>query len=456
VKTKVSDAPGDSPTPFSLRKVFKGASIYGLGEILVKASGFFLIPIYTRVLTPADYGIVGYLQVFLQIATVIVAFGAHGAQTRYYYENSADAQMMGRFAFTINLVPVAVALCIGLPFALFGSIFNWTIGSANIPFYPYMVLTLWTVVLQVLANNAVSWYRARQQFTAAMVLQVARFLSITGFTLLLILGFELGALGRIGGMAAGMTVFVLLSFTGYTRHFVWRPSREALRYALAFGAPIVVHLLAANIHNAIDRIILERFVALDQLGIYTLSFTIGHTLNMFLTAFNQAYQPSYFQLMSSDRGDKEEQVIKTFKVWLVMITVVSSVGILLGGPFLRVFAGPRFVASIDVFPWMILAVFVGGFSLFFSSPIFYFKKTKVLPLKTGASAAVNIGLNLWLIPVWGIMGAAVATVISHVVSSVLSLIIGNRLYPMRWPYGWIVSSIAIVCGAVVAAHQLGW
>jgi O-antigen/teichoic acid export membrane protein len=143
--------------PFSLRKVFKGASIYGLGEVLVKASGFFLIPIYTRVLTPADYGIVGYLQVFLQIATVIVAFGAHGAQTRYYYENSADSEMMGRFAFTINLVPVAFALVVGLPIAVFGSMFGWTVGSAQIPFSPYMVLTLWTVVLQVLANNAVSW-----------------------------------------------------------------------------------------------------------------------------------------------------------------------------------------------------------------------------------------------------------------------------------------------------------
>ena len=405
------------------------------------------IPVYTRVLTPADYGIVGYLQVFLQIATVIVAFGAHGAQTRYYYENSADAQMMGRFAFTINLVPAAFALFVGLPIALLGSILNWTIGSANIPFYPYMVLTLWTVVLEVLANNAVSWYRARQQFTAAMVLQVARFLSITGFTLLLILGFDLGALGRIGGMAAGMTIFVLLSFTGYTRHFVWRPSREALRYAAAFGAPIVVHLLAGNIHNAIDRIILERYVGLDDLGIYTLAFTIGHTLNMFIMAFNQAYQPSYYQLMSSDRQDKDKQVVKTFKAWLVLVTVIASVGILFGGPFLRVFAGPRFVGTIDVFPWIILAVFMGGFYFFFSTPIFYFKKTKYLPAMTGTSAVVNIGLNLWLIPIWGIVGAAIATVVSNVVQSGLALVIGNRLYRTRWPYGWSLVSVVIVAAA---------
>jgi O-antigen/teichoic acid export membrane protein len=436
-----------------LRRVFKGASIYGLGEVLVKASGFFLIPIYTRVLTPADFGIVGYLQVFLQIATVIVAFGAHGAQTRYYYENSADVEMMGRFAFTINLVPVAFAVLIGLPVAILGSTLGWTLGAAQIPFSPYVVLTLWTVVLQVLANNAVAWYRARQQFAAAMVLQVTRFLSITGFTLLLILGFDLGALGRIGGLAAGMTLFVVLSFAGYTRHFVWRPSRDALRYAVAFGAPIVIHLLAGQVHNAIDRIILESYVSLDQLGIYTLAFTIGHTLNMFIIAFNQAYQPSYFQLMSSDREDKQQQVVKTFKAWLALMTVIATVGILLGGPFLRVFAGPRFAETVQVFPWMILAVFMGGFYFFFSAPIFYRKKTKYLPAITGASAVVNIGLNLVLIPIWGILGAAVATVASHIAQSGCTAVVGNRLYSTAWPWGWISLSALAVTTATVFATQ---
>lgn len=434
--------------PFSLKKVFKGASIYGLGEVLVKASGFFLIPIYTRVLTPADYGIVGYLQVFLQIATVIVAFGAHGAQTRYYYENSADAQMMGRFAFTINLIPVTFTIFIGAPLAIVGSLSSWTIGSGNIPFYPFMVLTLWTVVLQVLANNAVSWYQARQQFATAMLLQVARFLSITGFTLLLILGLDLGALGRISGLAAGMTIFVLLSFIGYARHFIWRPSREALMYTAAYGAPLVVYALAGNIHNAIDRIILERYVSLDDLGIYTLAFTIGNTLNMFIIAFNQAYQPSYFQLMSSDREDKAQQVVKAFKAWLVLISAIASTGILFGGPFLRMFAGPWFVTTIEVFPWIILAVFMGGFYFFFSSPIFYFKKTKYLPAITGTSAALNIGLNLWLIPTSGIIGAAIATVLSHVAQSGLALWLGNHLYPIQWPYRWSLVAILVVLSCV--------
>lgn len=437
-------------TSFSLRRVLKGATIYSLGDVLVKASGFFLIPVYTRVLTPADYGVIGYLQVFLSVATVILMFGFNGAQTRYYHEHGADMVMQCRFAFTINLVPVVVGLVLIVPLAIAGRLLDWTVGAANIPFWPFMVLTMGTVVLQVMANNAVAWFRTRQQYVAASVLQVTRFFAVTGFSLVLILGFGYGALGRVAGLFAGMLVFTVLSFAGYARYFVFRPSKAALAYAVGFGAPLVMHHLAGQVHNMIDRVILERYVGLDDLGIYTLAVTVGMTLNTFVGAFNQAYKPGYYALMSSEAADREAQIVRTFKAWLIMITGLATGGILLGGPFLRVFAGPRFVATIDVFPWIILSVFTGGFYLFFSKPLFYFKKTTYLPPLTIAGAAANVGLNLVLIPRMGMIGAAIATVISHGIHSGITLLVGNRVFPVRWPWGWVVASLSVVGGSVAA------
>jgi len=272
---------------------------------------------------------------------------------------------------------------------------------------------------------------------------------VTFFSILFIVGYNKGALGRVAGIFVGMLIYILISFSIYARHFVYKPSMEALKYAATFGAPIVVHLLAGTIHNAIDRVMLDRYVSLDQLGIYTLAFTIGNVMTVFFSAFNQAYQPSFFQLMSSKRKDIEYQIIRIFKLWLIIITTAASFGILLGGPFLRIFAGKRFVSSIEVFPWIILAMYLGGFYFFFSSSIFYFKKTKYLPVITGASALTNICLNLIFIPRWGIIGAAVSSVISHVVTSVLSLVISNKLYKIRWPYVWIMISCSIVLLSLV-------
>jgi len=177
---------------------------------------------------------------------------------------------------------------------------------------------------------------------------------------------------------------------------------------------------------------------------------------MFIMAFNQAYQPMYFQLMSTNREDKEYQIIRTFKVWLIMMTAIAMIGIIFGGPFLKVFVGPRFVATIHVFPWIILAVFFGSFYFFFSSAIFFFKKTKYLPIITGVSAVINIGLNLLFIPYWGIIGSAKATVISHIVQSLFTLIASDRLYRIRWPAGLIVFCMGAVTLAVFIAGVFSW
>ncbi len=127
-----------------------------------------------------------------------------------------------------------------------------------------------------------------------------------------------------------------------------------------------------------------------------------------------------------------------------MITFATCVGIIIGRPFLEVFAGSQFGNTSDVFPYLLYATYIGSFYYFFSSPIFYFKKTGLLPFITGSSAIINICLNLLLIPNHGIIGASIATIVSHLWISVVSFIVGNRLYKMRWPYLYIFISVFIV------------
>ena len=88
---------------YSLKNVIKGASTFTSCQILTQASAFFLIPLYTRFLTPADYGIVGYLQVIIQFLSVLLMFGLYGAQTRFYYDFKEDKEEVGQLLFSINI-----------------------------------------------------------------------------------------------------------------------------------------------------------------------------------------------------------------------------------------------------------------------------------------------------------------------------------------------------------------
>ena len=443
---RLKNSKNESDT-YSLKKIFKGTSLYSAGDILVNASNFFLIPLYTRVLTPADYGIVGYLQVFIQIATVIFAFGFYGAQTRYYFEHRDDAGAIGSFMYTINITAIIMFLFLSLPLVILGYLGKWTIGSESIPFHPFMTISIFTVLLSILNTNMVSSLQMKQNFLGATFVRVITFLFTTASTIIFILYYKQGAFGQIAGKALGSLFVFLIFYWIYAKQFIWKFSKDALKYALAFGFPIVIHLLMGTIHSSIDRLMLEHYLPISQLGIYTLASSVAMVLHMFVMAFNQAYQPSYYQLMDSGQDDTQKNIIQTFLFWLALITTATCIGIIFGGAFLSFFAGKQFNKVGEIFPYLLLSVYSGSFYFFFSSPIFYFKKTKFLPLITGSSALINIVLNFFLIPRYGILGASVATIISHIWISVISCMIGNRLFKVKWPFKYIVVSIVLVIGS---------
>lgn len=430
---------------YSLRKVLKGASMYSLGDILVKASGFFLIPIYTRILTPTEYGIVGYLEVFSQILIVILGFGFHGAQTRYYFEHHEDDELVGRFMFTINITTIVAFIFLLLPLLVVGYLRGWTIGNEKIAFHPYVSITLIIVLLSVLNNNMTSSLRMQQKIFSTSLVQIFTFLLTTSATIFLVVRLKLGAYGRITGNAFGLAIIFLTCYIFiYAKEFKLKFSKIALKYAVEFGFPIVIHLLMGTIHSFIDRLMLEHYMPISELGIYTLGASLANVLRIVISGFDQAYQPSYYELMNSKQTNKEEKITQTFTIYLSLITAITCIGLLLGGPFLRIFAGRSFIRVINIFPYLLVAAYFSSYCNFFASPIFYFKKTSLLPYISGSSAIVNILLNLILIPLYGIIGSALATCISHVWISLYYYFIGNKLFKVRWPWKYIGFSNLIV------------
>jgi len=425
-------------------KIIKGASLYSVGDVLVKASGFFLIPIYTRILTPSDYGIIGYLQVFSHIFVVILGFGFHGAQTRYYYEHKDNLPLVGKFMFSINVTTIVAFIVVCIPLIFIGYFGNWNIGNSGIPFHPFMTITLVSILFTVLNNYVISSLQMKQNFLGVVLINALSFLLSTSFTIVMVVYFKKGALGRVSGNFFGILFILLPSYYLYAKNFTCKFSLSAIKYALIFGFPIVIHLLMGSIHSYIDRVMLENYLPLSELGIYSLGVSIASVLQMFVTAFNQAFQPNYYELMEKKDRSIDKHITQIFTIWISLITFATCVGIIIGRPFLEVFAGSQFGNTSDVFPYLLYATYIGSFYYFFSSPIFYFKKTGLLPFITGSSAIINICLNLLLIPNHGIIGASIATIVSHLWISVVSFIVGNRLYKMRWPYLYIFISVFIV------------
>lgn len=423
---------------YSIRSVFKGSLIYSIGQIGTKAFGFFLIPIYTRYLTPTDYGIVGYLQVFLQLLATILMFGFYGAQTRFYYEYIDAPNKVKEFLFSINAYLLALLIPLCTILTLWGSQIYVFFNVKEIPFYPFFPIIIWASFFQILNQMVISYSLAKKEYKKCALLQGLQFIFVACLVIVFVVYFKQGALGQLKGILFGQVLFFVIFYFPYTRNFKFRFDLRYLKYALAFGLPIVFHLLAGVLNNSIDRVILAKFVTMGKIGIYTLGYQVGMVMSVIVMSVNKAWQPNYFELMSGDSHDRAFENRRIFSYWLIGIGCVCLIGMLWAEEILIILTPGGYRLAARVIPIIILGFFFQGVYSFAVSPIFQYKKTIILPFLTGLVALINIGFNFLLIPQFGISGAAYATLISFFFQAMLAYILGVKLFNPQFELGKIL------------------
>ncbi len=436
---------------YSFGSVVKGGITFAIAQILTKASGFLLIPIYTRFLTTTDYGIIGYLQVIMQVLSTILMFGFYGAQTRFYYDYKYKPEEMGSFLYSINIYLLVVLFLVCSFFTFYGeNVFGPFIDKKSIPFNPYWILILWIVFFQIFNQIVISYYLCRKNFKRCATLQYVNFLITTTCIIYFIVVLREGALGQIKGLLIGNFLFFTLFYWDYAKNFRLKFSFNKLKYALSFGLPVVFHLLASVSLNFIDRVILERYVSLADLGIYTLGYQVGMVMSVLVNSFNQAWAPNYYDLMKDKNLNHSWHVKRVFYIWLGVIGTICLIGSMWSKELLLFLTPAKFHKSAQIVPIIIFSYVINGLYFFAVNPILFFKKTKFLPFTTGTAAILNIMLNFLLIPKYGIMGAAYATVISFMFMAVSVYLISLRLFNP----GYNILKVGIVLSCLVISYEL--
>jgi O-antigen/teichoic acid export membrane protein len=217
-----------------------------------------------------------------------------------------------------------------------------------------------------------------------------------------------------------------------------------IKFALSFGVPVVFHHFTGIIHSSIDRVILERYVSLHELGIYTLGYQIGMVLSVIVSSFNKTWIPNYYELMQNDLVDRPYHVKRALNFWLPFVGFFCLIGSLWSSEFLFFMTPTRYHASAKIVPIILFGYVFECLYYFAVNPIFFYKKTKILPFATGSAALLNIGLNFLFIPKYGIMGAAYATVISFAYTALVIYQIGKRLFDPGYDLSRIIVLISVL------------
>jgi O-antigen/teichoic acid export membrane protein len=427
-----------------LRRLATTGAAYTASSILSKLIAVFLLPLYTRYLSPSDYGAAEVLLAAVIVASIIVRFGMIEAILRFYYLDDVDRRAVVATGFAALLwtstAAAALALALAAPIstALLG---HEDASLVRIAILGLWGLTLWEYVLALLRLEE----RARAYFT----LTIANVVVTIPLTVWLVVLEHQGPQGLL--IATYSTVFPFIAYRLWEErgNVSLLPDRGLLRRMTRFGLPTMPAELSLYSLNFIDRIVLVRKAGLAEAGLYALAVKFGQGMNVIARAFQLAWPPLAYSIEDDDEARRAYALVFT---WFAALCAFAVTGMWLFSRWIvRLLAAPDFFRAHEAVG--LLATGVALYALYLVQVVILGRtgRTEFSFPATIAGTAVNLALNLALVPPLGIVGAGLALVASYLLILVLTYAFTQRLFAV--PYEW--RRLALALGLAAATVGLG-
>jgi O-antigen/teichoic acid export membrane protein len=436
----------------SFGQFLKEVVIYGIGDVLLKATAFITLPIYTRLFTPADYGAWSYAMSAVGFLSSILALGSDSSYARYFFaaQTLREKQEITStwVIFLAGWSLVGVVLC--LPFTKHLS--QWSFGSPAL--HTLYVLALLAVPCTLI--NQVCGQVLRNQFHAHLftTLNALTALLTVGLSLLAVVVLQWGIVGLVSGTLAAAVL--MLPVRLWTARTMLRPvfSIPWLRKLLAYGIPLVPTSVAYWILSLSDRLVLGKLSTFEQVGLYAVANSLTSVLALINHALGQAWSPHAMRVYEEQRdvapvfyGRVLTYLLAGFGLLCVGFTAFApEVMVMLSTP-------PFYPAALAVGP-LALGVMASASTQITALGVTLSKRTVYFSICAWIAALLNVGLNVWLIPRWGMVAAAWTTALAYVTMSVGYFAASQRLWPIVYDKRPALTAIGLTLAFTVAAPLL--
>ena len=421
---------------------------YGTADVFVLAISFLLLPIYTRVLTPREYGALALLLVCEAVLKIINRWGLDAAFLRFYYERPDEEQRRTLAGTIAGFVLFADGLIAALLLVFAGPINQLLFDSVEF-IWPYRLLIL-NGYLSTFLFLPLTRLRIQERARLFASLTFAQSFGTIALRLLFVVGMRLGLFGIMAAYVI-MTVALLLVLSGSFRSMLARRfSVPDLREVFAYGFPYVPNGVLTHVIGMGDRFILAMYMPLRDVGFYLIAGSVASLIKYFPIAFDTAWTP--FAYDSLQRGDAATLFARmaTYAFTVLALSMVVLSG--LTAPLMDLMLPAEYRGVAPLVPILALAMGVQTMRSLPSTSLNIAKKTSVYPTVTAVGAAVSIVMYLLLIPRFGARGAAFALLISQILTSALMIYLAQRAYRIPYEIGRLVKVSAV--GALTYAAMI--
>ena len=430
-----------------LKRLGRHSAIYGLGGLVSRILATLLLPLYTHYLPPGSYGRVEIITAATAVLAILLQLGISSAFFRFYFDAKEEAEKLTvvRTSFWFTMAMSTLGLVLGLLFA--GPVAHVLGLGDHASLVRAGAVGLWA---QTNYNQLTALFRVEERSAQYAVASVANVLITVAAMVVFVAQFHWGAIGLIVGNFTG-TLVVYVALLAYRREQLGLEfDRTLFRSMQKFGMPLVPSALALWTINFVDREFVIWYKGAAEAGVYSAAVKIAGVITFVMVAFRTAW-PAFAYSIDDDRDAK-----RTYSYVLTyLLTFASWVSLALGAlaPWLvQLLTDPRYQRAERGVALLAFAgaVYAGYTVLAIGSG--RARKTQFNWVVTGTGAAANIGLNFWLIPAYGMVGAAISTAIAYAVLFVGMTLYAQRVYPVAYQWRRVVTCVALAVGLTVAAR----
>ena len=442
-----------------LKELTKDTAIYGISTMIGRFLNFILVPLYTNIFSPADYGIIQLIYAYMAILNIVFIYGLDSAYLKFasFKDVGDDKDNFSTPYVSILMTSLLFVFLIIMNISAIGN-------SLGIPSEYQYLIYFGAAILFLDANVVIPFLKLRLE-RRAKIFSLYRIINILvnillNVYLIIILKWGIEAILLSNLIASAVSLLLLLPTI--IKNFRFKFHSVLFKRMLKFGLPFLPAGFAVMLVQVIDVPILEKLTDLQTVGIYKANYKLGIFMMLYVNMFQFAWQPFFLQ------NAKEPNAKEMFSKVLTYFTLAGSVMLVVVSLFISDIAqiriagfsiiGSEYWSGLHIVPIVLLAYLINGMYSVFSAGIYIEEKSIYVPFITGAGAVVNIIVNFLLIPVLSLTGAALATFASYLVMALGYYFVTQKFYQIKYELkriGHILFAVLITGTLFYYLHSSG-
>jgi len=430
-----------------LRKLFKDSFTYSVSTFLSMGIGLFMIPFYTRILTPKDYGFIELLAIFGMVVSVFLNLEIYQAVARFYPDalSADDKKKIVSTSFWFIIASFALFnILVLFIFPKLSVVVLKDPGHSRIFLIGVWAFTF-NFIFSFLQRQLIWQLLSRKNAIASITYT----LLVAGFTITFLYVFKMGVIGVFLGQLIAAAVGSMLAFIFARESYAFVIDVDVFTRLVRFSLPLVPASLAVYGILYVDRYIINYFLSLNEVGLYSVAYKLASVITLMTVGVQTALTPMIYNYYQKPETPQNIALLFRYFFLAGMITITAIS--VFSRDLMVIFTQPAYYQAARLVPCLLFSVFFTSI-LNFSPGIFIEKRTKLIVYINVFLFLSNVVLNTLFVSIWGVQGAALATMLCSLLYFGLYQVIGNKFYPIPYPWPALVAVFACSSAGIMLVY----